>query len=471
MKKGKAVTAQADFVLPDPVIPAIGQNYSIIVTGVGGTGIVTVGAIIGMAAHLEGKGAGVLDMAGLAQKGGAVQSHIRIAPEPDDIHAIRVAAREADLVLGGDIVVAGNKKILAAAKPGRTRMVVNTAEVLPGDFTRNAEFSLPTERLKRAIVSAAGAGNTHFIDAAGIATALLGQSMSANMFLVGYAYQIGAIPLSAEAIERALELNGEAVAMNIAAFRWGRRAAVDLAAVEATVAPAVDAIDPARILSQSFDEAVTRRVEYLTAYQDAAYAARYKALVAQASIAETSKTPGKVGLADAVARYLFKLMAYKDEYEVARLYSDGSFKKQVANELGGDNLRFHVHLAPPLLARRDKRTGVPRKMTFGPWMFSAFGVLAKLKFLRGTAFDPFGYTSERKTERQLVRDYEAMLTEVFAGLTADNHHLAVGLAAIPEKIRGFGHVKLRHLDAAKADEAALLEQFRTGSAPLLKAAE
>jgi indolepyruvate ferredoxin oxidoreductase len=471
LKKGRAVSAQADFALPEPELPELGQNYGIIVTGVGGTGIVTVGAIVGMAAHLEGKGAGVLDMAGLAQKGGAVQSHIRIARDPEDIHAIRVAAREADLVLGGDIVVAGNKKILASAKQGRTRMVVNTAEVLPGDFTRNTDFTLPFERLKRAIVAAAGADNTYFIDAGRLATALLGQSMGANMFMLGYAYQIGALPLSAEAIERALELNGEAVAMNIAAFRWGRRAAVDSAAVEAAVAPSAEMIDPARILSQSFDETVARRVAYLTDYQDATYAARYKALVAQASVAETSKTPGKIGLAEAVARNLFKLMAYKDEYEVARLYSDGSFRKQVANELGGEKLRFNVHLAPPLLARRDKRTGVPRKMTFGPWIFSVFGVLAKLKFLRGTAFDIFGYTDERKIERRLVSDYEALLNEVFAKLTPENHHLAVGLAAIPEKIRGFGHVKQRQLATAKADEAALLEQFRSQPTPLLKAAE
>ena len=292
-------------------------------------------------------------------------------------------------------------------------MVVNTAEVLPGDFTRNAEFSLPIERLKRAIVTAAGSDHTHFIDAARLATGAARpvdrrQHVHARLRLSDRrAAAVGARRSSARS-----NLNGEAVAMNIAAFRWGRRAAVDPAAVEAAVAPPADAVDPARKLSQSFDEVVARRVAYLTAYQDAAYAARYKALVDTATAAEAAKAPGKCGLADAVARYLFKLMAYKDEYEVARLYSDGAFQKQVANELGGERLRFNVHLAPPLLARRDKRTGVPRKMTFGPWIFSVFGVLAKLKFLRGTAFDPFGYTDERQTERQLVRDYEAMLTEI-----------------------------------------------------------
>ena len=471
LKKPEAVALVAELPLPpDPVLPPLGQTYGIVVTGVGGTGIVTVGAILGMAAHLEGKGVGVLDMAGLAQKGGAVQSHIRLAHKPDDIHAIRVAARDADLVIGGDIVVAGSKKVLAAAIPGRTTMVINTAEVLPGDFTRNAEFVLPTERLKRAITNAAGRERTHFIDASRIATALLGQSIGANMFLVGYAYQLRALPLSAAAIEQALELNGEAVAMNVAAFRWGRRAAADLKAVEAK-APRPETVDPARKLSQSLEEVVERRVAFLTDYQDAAYAGRYRSLVERARAIETVKAPGKSGLADAVARYLFKLMAYKDEYEVARLYADPSFERQVRNDIGGEHLRYQVHLAPPLLARRDKITGVPRKMTFGPWIFPVFRMLAKFKFLRGTVFDPFGHTAERKIERSLVREYEALLEEIFVKLTPENHHLAVGLAAIPDKIRGFGHVKLRHLKTAKADESALLEQFRASPTPLLKAAE
>jgi indolepyruvate ferredoxin oxidoreductase len=472
LKQGTGVAAAHDTVpLPEPTLPAIGQTYDIIVTGVGGTGIVTIGGILGMAAHLEGKGVGVLDMAGLAQKGGAVYSHMRIAERPEDIHAIRIAAGGADLVLGGDMVVAGNKKVLAAVKHGKTEMVINLAEFLPGDFTRNADFSLPTERLKRAILADAGRDKTHFIDATRAATALFGASVGANIFLVGYAYQLGAIPLARASIERAIELNGEAVDMNKAAFEWGRRAVVEPAVVEALVKPAPDATSDARTLSQSFDEVVARRVAFLTAYQNAAYAARYRRLVEKTRAAETARAPGKTGLADAVARYLFKLMAYKDEYEVARLYSDGAFVKQVNSELGGEHLRFHVHLAPPLLARRDKATGEPKKMTFGPWIFPLFSLLAKFKVLRGTAFDPFGYSTERKTERALVRDYEALLAEVLAKLDAGNHHIAVGLAAIPEKIRGFGHVKMRHLKAAKADEAVLLDQFRAGPAPLLKAAE
>jgi indolepyruvate ferredoxin oxidoreductase len=298
----------------------------------------------------------------------------------------------------------------------------------------------------------------------------MGNSIAANMFMVGYAFQKGALPLSAQSIETAIEMNGEAVAMNQAAFRWGRRAALDAEAVESLI-PNPIADDDNRRLSQTFDEVVARRVAFLTEYQNAAYARRYADLVANIRTAEETRAPGRTGLSDAVARNLFKLMAYKDEYEVARLYTDGNFVKQVASTFEPGNLRFEFHLAPPLLARRDKATGEPRKMSFGPWMMKAFGLLRRFKGLRGTAFDPFGYTEERRTERKLIADYEAMLSEVSDKLTADNHPLAVGLAVIPEKIRGFGHVKARNLTIAKADEAALLEQFRSGGASMLKAAE
>jgi indolepyruvate ferredoxin oxidoreductase len=456
--------------LPAPVLPKIGEPYGIIVTGIGGTGVVTIGGVLGMAAHLEGKGVGIIDMAGLAQKGGAVYSHIRIANKPEDIHAIRIAAAGADLVLGGDIVVAGNKKVLAAVKHGATRMMINLAEFLPGDFTRNADFSLPMERMKRAIVSAAGRDQVSFIDATRLATALMGNSIAANMFMVGYAFQNGALPLDAESIERAIEMNGEAVAMNRAAFRWGRRAAIDASEIEKLIPGTADE-DENRRLSQTLDEIVERRVAFLTAYQNADYAKRYSDLVAKVRMAEESRAPGRVGLADAVARNLFKLMAYKDEYEVARLYTEGTFARQIEAAFEPGNLRLEFHLAPPLLARVDKITGEPRKMSFGPWMMRVFGLLRRFRFLRGTAFDPFGYTAERRAERKMIADYETLMSEVLGNLNPDNHPLAVGLAVIPEKIRGFGHVKRRNLATAKADEGALLEQFRSGATSMLKAAE
>jgi indolepyruvate ferredoxin oxidoreductase len=472
LKKGEALAEPKDWpALPAPDAPLLNHPYGIIVTGIGGTGIVTIGAIVGMAAHLEGKGVGIIDMAGLAQKGGAVSSHIRIANTPSDIHAIRVAAGGADLVLGGDIVVVGAKKVLGAMKTGITRVIVNTAEFLPGDFTRNADFSLPTERLKRAIIGYAGRDRTRFVDAGRLATALLGNSMGANMFMLGYAYQAGALPLSAQAIERAIELNGEAVPMNIAAFRYGRRAAVDPKALEALIEPRSQEQNDSVRLSQSFAETVTRRTEFLTAYQNAAYARRYRNWVERVRTVEAEKAPGHCGLAEAVARYLFKLMAYKDEYEVARLYSETSFLDRVRSTFDGDKLRFEFHLAPPLLARRNPETGEPKKMSFGPWIMKIFAGLAKFRFLRGTVFDPFGYTAERKTERRLISDYEQLIEELLERLTSANHHVAVALAMIPEKIRGFGPVKQRHLAAAKAEEAALREQFRAGTTPFLKAAE
>jgi indolepyruvate ferredoxin oxidoreductase len=472
LKKGEGVAADHELAaLPDPELPAIDQTYNIIVTGVGGTGIVTIGGILGMAGHLEGRGVGVLDMAGLAQKGGAVFSYIRFAERADDIHAIRVAAGRANLVLGGDIVVSGTRKILAAVKQDTTVMVVNTTEFLPGEFTRNADFSLPTERLKRTITNDAGRDNTHFIDATRLATALFGQSVGANMFLVGYAYQLGALPLSAAAIERAIELNGEAVAMNKAAFHWGRHAAVAREEVERIAAPTPGTASDSGRTSESLIETLERRVAFLTDYQNEDYGSRYLNECQIVNGAEVTRATGQTQLSDAVARNLFKLMAYKDEYEVARLYTDGSFLKQVAATFDGDNLRFEFHLAPPFLARRDKTTGLPRKMSFGPWMMPLFRLLAKLKFLRGTAFDLFGYTAERRTERRLLEDYRTLLREIAGNLTPQNHHLAVALASIPEKIRGFGHVKQRHLAAAKAEEAMLLEQFRAGTSALLKAAE
>ena len=468
-KRGTAVSEVAE-TLPEPVLPGIGKPYGIIVTGIGGTGVVTIGGILGMAAHIEGKGVGIIDMAGLAQKGGAVYSHIRRANKAEDIHAIRMAAGGTDLVLGGDIVVAGNKKVLAAVKHGATKMIINTAEFLPGDFTRNADFSLPTERLKRAIAQAAGSDNVSFIDASRLATALLGNSIAGNIFMVGYAWQKGAIPLQAASIEQAIALNGEAVAMNQAAFRWGRRAALDIAAVEKTI-PAPAAQDENRRLSHSLDETIARRVRFLTDYQNAGYARRYSDLVASVRKTESERVQGMTALAETVARNLFKLMAYKDEYEVARLFTDGTFAKQIESTFEPGSLRYEFHLAPPLLARKDKITGEPRKMSFGPWMMRAFGWLRRGKVLRGTPFDPFGYSAERRTERRLIADYEATLDELLAALSPDNHALAVGIAAIPEKIRGFGPVKERHLQAAKADEAALLEQFRSGSPAFLKAAE
>ena len=456
--------------LPAPVIPEAGARpFEILVAGVGGTGVITIGAVLTMAAHIEGKGCGAIDMSGIAQKGGAVFSHVKIARAPEDIHAIRVAAGEADLVLGCDLVVAGQKNVLAAAKLGHTGFIVNTAEVYPGEFARDADFRLPTARIRKTISEAAG-DNARFVDATGIAAALLGNSIGANMFMLGHAWQAGLVPLAEASILRALELNGEAVEMNKNAFAWGRRASVDPEGVAKLAAAARPSIGPAPDVAQTLDDIVARRVDFLTRYQNAAYAARYTARVRAVADAERARAPGATGLAEAVARQLFRLMAIKDEYEVARLYTDGSFARQLNAAFEGD-LRLEFHLAPPILGRRDTK-GRPVKTSFGPWMMSAFRALAALKGLRGTPFDPFGYLAERKAERRALADYEALLDEMVAGLTRERHATAVALAALPEKIRGYGHVRAATVAATAPERDALLAAFRAdGAAPTRMAAE
>ncbi|HMN72330.1 MAG TPA: indolepyruvate ferredoxin oxidoreductase family protein, partial [Rhodoblastus sp.] len=350
---------------------------------------------------------------------------------------------------------------------GQTGVFVNSAEVYPGEITRIADFSLPGERVKAAIRDAAGE-NYGFVDASAAATALLGNSIGANMFMLGFAWQRGFVPLGEASILEAIRLNGEAIAMNTEAFHWGRRAASDPKAFEAFVAPLLKPTE-SRELSTSLDEIIARRVKFLTAYQNAAYAQRYKLRVEKALAAEHARTPGKTDYATAVARYLFKLMAIKDEYEVARLYSDGSFRRQL--DAAFENVgKLEFHLAPPILGRKDAN-GVATKTTFGPWMMSAYRVLAGLKFLRGGALDIFGKTAERRQERQLLADYEKLLDELEASMTEGSHALAVQLASIPEKIRGYGHVKDSHIAKAKAEEAKLLARFRTPQTPLPVAAE
>jgi len=446
-------------VLPEPTLPPTTEPYGILVTGVGGTGVVTIGALLGMAAHLEGKGCSALDMTGLAQKGGAVFTHVRIAERPEDIHAVRLAAGGARLLLGCDMVVAASFDGLAKIQQGRTAAIINSYAATTGDFTRKPDLEFPSRRLRDLIGDAAGSEHTDFIDGTHIATTLCGDSIATNLFMLGYAYQKGLVPVSGAAIERAIELNATAVEANKQAFTWGRRAAHDRAAVERLVAQANPEPESHHIAA-TLDDIVAKRVAFLTDYQDAAYAARYRALVERVRAAEQERTAGRHGLAEAVARYYFKLLAYKDEYEVARLYTDGTFLKAIAAQFEGD-YRLEFNLAPPLTAAREPATGHLKKKTFGPWMLRAFRTLAKLRHLRGTRLDIFGYSAERKIERQLIADYEQVIEELLAGLDHTNHDLAVQIAQIPEQIRGYGHVKQAHLEKAREREAELLTAFRT----------
>ncbi|HHZ10443.1 MAG TPA: indolepyruvate ferredoxin oxidoreductase family protein [Rhizobiales bacterium] len=472
IRKAEGAAGRADPLAGVPearLFPLDRDGWSSIIDGVGGTGVVTVGAVLGMAAHLEGKGCGLIDMAGLAQKGGAVFTHVRIASTPQDIHAIRVSAGKADLVLGCDLVVSGSKKVLAAVREGHTIFVANTTEVMPGDFARSADFSLPTERLKKAIRTAAGEERAHFFDATRTAAALFGNSLGANMFMLGFACQHGGLPVSAEAIEKAIELNGEAVAMNVAAFRWGRRAAHEPSAVRDLVARAAGGRTETAP-AQTLDEIVARRVAFLGAYQNAAYARRFADRIAAVRKAEEAAVPGSTALTEAVARNLFKLMAIKDEYEVGRLYSDGSFMRQLGAQFQ-DFDRLEFHLAPPILGRRDA-DGKPRKSSFGPWMMYGFRLLAALRGLRGTPLDPFGYSAERRMERRLLAQYESDVDTILGRLSAERLDAAVALASVPSLVRGYGHVKAAAAKRAEAERSRLVERLTAaGHNRLAEAAE
>ncbi|MBL8673933.1 MAG: indolepyruvate ferredoxin oxidoreductase family protein, partial [Rhodospirillales bacterium] len=475
LRKGKGDTTGRDAApawtaaLPEPTIPALADTpYGILVTGIGGTGVVTIGALLGMAAHIDGHGCSVLDMAGLAQKGGAVISHVRIGAAPEDIHAVRLGAGGANLLLACDIVVAATPEALGKTATGVTRAVVNTHETITGDFTRDPNLRFPSQTLRLSIEAAVGAGGGDFVDAQRLATALLGDSIATNLFMMGYAWQKGLNPISGAAIDRAIELNGAAVEMNRQAFLWGRRAAHDLAAVERIAAPPAQVIALPTI-SRTLDDVVGARVKHLTDYQNPAYAARYTELVEKVKAAEASKAPGMSGLAEAVARQYAKLLAYKDEYEVARLYTDGSFLRDVRQRFEGD-YKIRVHLAPPLLADRDAKTGQLVKSSYGPWMMTAFSLLKRFRFLRGTAFDPFGRTAERRMERALIGEYEALVEEVLGKLSAANHGLAVQLASLPDEMRGYGHVKDANVAKTRKRWDSLLAAFRA-PAPLRQAAE
>jgi indolepyruvate ferredoxin oxidoreductase len=452
--------------LPLPEPKPLNQPYGILVTGIGGTGVITIGALLGMAAHLEGKGCTVLDFTGLSQKNGAVMSHVRLAAQPEDLAAVRIAPGGADLLLGCDMVVSASPSAMSRIEHGVTRAVVNEDLQPTAAFVGNTDIDFETAAMRRSLRQAVGEKGIDFIDATEIATALMGDSIATNSFMLGFAFQKGLVPLSLAAIERAIELNGAAVEMNKRALAWGRLTAHDPAEVVRTIKPA--AREPVEVLT--LDDMVARRSDFLVAYQDEAYARRYRDLVARLARAETERAPGRKGLAEAVAANLFKLMAYKDEYEVARLYTDGSFHERLRRQFDGD-YTLKVHLAPPLFSPRDPVTGRLQKRAYGPWMFKAFGVLARMKKLRGTAFDVFGYTEERRTERRLIEDYVTMLQEVMRDLTPENHKIAVQLARIPEQIRGFGHVKEKNIASAKANEADLFQAFRKPAEAIAHAAE
>jgi indolepyruvate ferredoxin oxidoreductase len=443
--------------LPEPRLPQAAAAYGIVVAGVGGTGVITIGQLLGVAAHIEGKGIVTQDAAGLAQKGGATWSHVLIADSQDEIRTTRVGMAGADLIIGCDPIVTGGKDTVLRMREGRTKVALNGHSTPTAAFVRNANWSNPADACAAEIAKAVGPHGLGVFNADTAASKLLGDSIYTNPMMLGYAWQKGWIPLGRESLLRAIELNGVTVEKNKAAFEWGRRAAHDWSQVEALLAPAQVIEFKKR---ETLDSLVARRAEFLADYQDEAYAQSYRDFVEKARIAEMPL--GKTSLAEAVARSLFKLMAYKDEYEVARLHAETGFRERIAEQFEGD-YKVHYHLAPPLLAKANEK-GELQKRKFGPATFLAFRMLAKLKGLRGTALDIFGRTEERRTERALIAEYRAAVEELLAGLQPGNHGLAVEIARLPEGIRGYGHVKARHLAAVRPQWDRLMQQWRQADA-------
>ena len=471
LKKGR-VKARRDVAdafpaLPETTPPDLAQPFGILVDGIGGTGVITIGQIIAVAAHLEGKGVSVLDMSGLAQKGGPVMSHVRLAQDPESLHATRISTGEANLVIGCDLVVSASSEAVSKMSPAKTRAAINATTAPTADFVRNPNWRLPGSDLLKDIQDACGAQNVAFVPAAEVSTGLMGDSIATNMFMLGYCWQKGWVPLERASIERAIELNGVAVEFNLASFLWGRRAVVDLERVQRIAAPA-EVIPIDRHFSRNLDEVIERRVAHLTGYQDAAYAARYRALVERVRRIEQERVGG-TRLAEAVARHYAKLLAYKDEYEVARLHADPAFLASIREQFEGD-YQVAFYLAPPLLAKPDPNTGEPKKMRFGPWMLTALRWLAKLKGLRGGALDIFGYTAERRMERALIAEYEQTVEALVKDLHRDNHALALELASLPDAIRGYGHIKAKSVAETRAKRDQLLARWPAAAPAAARAA-
>ena len=454
LRKPEATQLTSDLAAPTPVFP-LDKPMSIVLTGVGGTGVVTIGALLGMAAHLEGRGCGIIDMAGLAQKGGAVTSHIRIAATPEDISAIRIGPGSADLLLGCDNLVSAEAGLLKLMRADG-HVVANSYEMPTGDFTRDADASLPSADIAQRLSGIVGEDRAFMVNATQMALSLLGDAIAANLFLLGVAFQRGLIPLSAGAIEEAITLNNVAVEQSKQAFMWGRQWVADPEEVEAALAEKAATV-PLAMASriEDLDDIIADRVARLTTYQDARYAEQYRSLLSPVIAGDKDE---RQRLSKAAARYLYKMMAIKDEYEVARLYSDGQFSQQIKQMFEGD-VKLSVHLAPPLLAKQDPASGRPRKSQYGSWIWPAFKLLRHLRAVRGTWMDVFGYTEERKRERQARDDYCAILVEICANLTPKNYESAVEMASLPEKIRGFGPVRLSHMIAAETELQALKKRF------------
>jgi indolepyruvate ferredoxin oxidoreductase len=414
--------------------------------------VLTIGALLGMAAHIEGKASMILDMSGLAQKGGAVLSHVRLSEHTADVTCSRIVTGTADLVLAADEVVAVSKETITLCESSRTHGVINSHVIPTADFILNRDFNFQSPKVNIVLENAL-TRDSSFFDFTKPAEILLGDSIATNMMMMGYAYQKGLLPLSAKAIEQAIEVNGVSIKMNTQAFQLGRLAAADPARLAAMMKGQDETVAPKTLDAMSLDEIIAHRSALLTNYQDAELAERYRRLVAQVRDAALNGGFGDA-LPRAVAISYAKLLAYKDEYEVARLYTDGNFEKQLRDQFEGD-FRFKFNLAPPLLGGGTDALGRPRKRAFGAWMMPVFRLLAKMRGLRGTAFDIFSYSADRKLERDLIAGYEKDVAHVLTVLSPLNLDTAIEILSLPDRIRGYGPVKEKSVQDAKARYAQL----------------
>ncbi len=455
-QKRSVVAAERLAKMPTPALVPLDQTFNIMISGIGGTGVVTVSALLGMAAHLEGNVCSIFDMTGLSVKNGSVFSHVRIARNASGLGAQKLGVGEAHLALAFDMVAALSPEPAVTLAVGTTRAIVNARVVPTPAFQKNPQLILDPSSMISQLEDRVGEGNIESVDATGLALAMLGDTMAANLLMLGFASQRGLLPVSPESIRRAVEINGIAVSDNLAAFELGRLRAVDPGYFDQALAGERSETENPPLTR--LEDIVEHRAALLTDYQDAAYAERYRRLVKIVAAAESSVAPGRSQLAVAVARNFAKLLAYKDEYEVSRLYSDPAFEKAL-KRVFEDGMKVRYNLAPPLFARRDARTGLLKKSEYGPWVATAFRVLARLKGLRGTVFDPFGRSDERRMERALIDRYEARLGKIVAQLTLGNYGTAIEISEFPETIRGFGHIKVASVEVARANEDHLVSQF------------
>ncbi|MDJ0776981.1 MAG: indolepyruvate ferredoxin oxidoreductase family protein [Gammaproteobacteria bacterium] len=464
LRKRRPVDGESAFAAPpEPERIELDDPFNILITGIGGTGILTVAAVLGMAAHVEGKGVSVLNQTGLAQKFGAVTGHVRIAATQAQIHAMRIPAGEAHLLLGADLAVSASDDALAKLNRESSHAVVNSHLSPTAEFTSNADALFPQHDMMQAIRETLVEGRDRFVDATGLATRLLGDAIFANFFLLGVAFQRGLVPLEAASIERAIDMNGVAVAQNQRAFDWGRRFAIEPGAVRR----AAGADTEVQVGEANVDTLIDDRCARLVDYQDRNYAERYRALIERVRNRESTLSCecGDLSLTEAVARGYYKLLAYKDEYEVARLHTDDRFRRQLEDQFEGD-YRLRFHLAPPLLARRDPHSGRPQKREFGAWILPLMRLLARGKGLRGSAFDPFGFTAERRRERAAITAYEKDIDTLLAGLDATRLETAVAIASLPLKVRGFGPVKQAAEEQVRQTRETLWQRWSSGEAAL-----